>query len=410
MSPTEVPAAVAAVVGRLARVDPANPPLDRAAVEHALGRHFAALRLDPRPVRWMPDLASAYAAAEGRAWDPEWSVAEARAWLGARDALTLPGDTAWELGMTPLEPAARAAVRKAAWRREDARVPAAGWPVRAVRMPGRAEESAPVLVTMPPEGGASRNPLASAWETGRRGAALAPRLGRDGAAESRATRYEPWRPHRFELLTGASAAGEAAVWMAAPAAAESSARAEVRRMAEIWTPLLDAFEAGLWLFFMFAEETLALPRPAVRLQGDRFHAEDGPALAWPGGTRRWFWKGVEVPQYVVEEPSRITPRAILDERNAELRRVLLERHGAERFLRALGAEPVHADDFGTLYRVEFPGDEPLVMVKVLNSTPELDGSRREYFLRVPPNVETAHEAVAWTFGLSAAEYHPDSEA
>ena len=46
------------------------------------------------------------------------------------------------------------------------------------------------------------------------------------------------------------------------------------------------------------------------------------------------------------------------------------------------------------------------MVEVRNSTPEPDGSRKTYFLRVPPTVRTAREAVAWTFGLGAVEYRP----
>jgi len=43
---------------------------------------------------------------------------------------------------------------------------------------------------------------------------------------------------------------------------------------------------------------------------------------------------------------------------------------------------------------------------VVNGTPDPDGSHRRYFLRVPPNVRTAHEAVAWTYGLTAREYEP----
>jgi len=39
---------------------------------------------------------------------------------------------------------------------------------------------------------------------------------------------------------------------------------------------------------------------------------------------------------------------------------------------------------GELYFAEVPGDEPLVMVKVMNSTLEPDGSPKPYFLRVHP--------------------------
>ena len=54
-------------------------------------------------------------------------------------------------------------------------------------------------------------------------------------------------------------------------------------------------------------------------------------------------------------------------------------------------------------------DEPLVVVEVQNSTPESDGSRKTYFLRVPPQTQTAREGVAWTFGMSRDEYAPRRE-
>jgi hypothetical protein len=49
-----------------------------------------------------------------------------------------------------------------------------------------------------------------------------------------------------------------------------------------------------------------------------------------------------------------------------------------------------------------PGD--LRIVEVMNGTPEVDGSRKTYWLRVPPWVRTAGEAVAWTYGMTADEY------
>ncbi len=44
------------------------------------------------------------------------------------------------------------------------------------------------------------------------------------------------------------------------------------------------------------------------------------------------------------------------------------------------------------------------MVKVVNSTPEPDGSFKDYFLRVPPTCQTALEAVAWTFDKTPEQY------
>lgn len=44
------------------------------------------------------------------------------------------------------------------------------------------------------------------------------------------------------------------------------------------------------------------------------------------------------------------------------------------------------------------------MVKVVNSTPELDGSFKDYFLRVPPTMKRARQAVAWTFDVPEDDY------
>ena len=56
-----------------------------------------------------------------------------------------------------------------------------------------------------------------------------------------------------------------------------------------------------------------------------------------------------------------------------------------------------------------PGDEPIVMVEMVNLTCERDGSFKRYLLRVPPNIQTAHEAVAWTFDVPAKDYAPQIE-
>jgi len=116
-----------------------------------------------------------------------------------------------------------------------------------------------------------------------------------------------------------------------------------------------------------------------------------------------------VESYVVDNPERITVADIEAETNAEVRRVKIERIGQGRYLLDSGAREVHRDDYGTLYRKEVPGDEPLVMVKVLNATPEPDGSFKDYFLRVPSTMRTAREAVAWTFGKNPDNYEPGQE-
>jgi hypothetical protein len=176
----------------------------------------------------------------------------------------------------------------------------------------------------------------------------------------------------------------------------------------IWLPLAHAFEAGLWLVWVLQREIVAVPRPDIRSEAGRLHASDGPAVLWPRGPRYFFWRGLQVPENIITRP--VSARRILDEENAELRRVLLERMGYEAFLRALKAKPVDQDEFGILYRAPLRlAREHLAFVRVTNSTPEPDGSRRESYLRVPPTVRTAREAVAWTFGMSEEEYMPHQE-
>ena len=141
----------------------------------------------------------------------------------------------------------------------------------------------------------------------------------------------------------------------------------------------------------------------------RLHCPGGPSIAYRDGWALHHWHGVLMPDYVIERPAEIKPEVIGAERNAEVRRVMIERYGTERYLLDSGAEQIASDRFGTLYRKTLANDEPIVMVKVRNSTPEPDGSVRDYFLRVPPDTRTAAAACAWTFGLGAKEYAPEVE-
>ena len=49
------------------------------------------------------------------------------------------------------------------------------------------------------------------------------------------------------------------------------------------------------------------------------------------------------------------------------------------------------------------------MVKVVNSTAEPDGSFKDYYLRVPPAITKARDAVAWTFDVSPEEYAVEAQ-
>lgn len=140
---------------------------------------------------------------------------------------------------------------------------------------------------------------------------------------------------------------------------------------------------------------------------------------------------------IVEHPELITRDHIEAESNAEVRRVMIDRFGAERYIVESGAKQIAKDPYGILWRKEVPDDEPLVMVEVLNSTPEIDGSLstkealakfhrdtpvchdgmmmplsqapdclrfKKYMLRVPPDMKSAKQACAQSFAMTEEEY------
>jgi hypothetical protein len=189
-------------------------------------------------------------------------------------------------------------------------------------------------------------------------------------------------------------------------------------------------------------------KPAVHVEqagaARRLHNDKGAAVE-SDVENLYFWHGVMVPSYAVTHPEWITVDEIEHETNAEVRRVLIERYGQQRYLLDAGAKEIHRDRFGVLYSKEIDGDEPLVMVRVLNSTPEPDGSLtrdeamaafgpdaataevdtetgevsvrllressstvrfKDYFIRVPPATRTAHAAVAWSFDTPTRQYGP----
>jgi len=139
----------------------------------------------------------------------------------------------------------------------------------------------------------------------------------------------------------------------------------------------------------------------------RLHNEKGPCLSYADGWEMHAVRGIVVPPRLISFLRLQTFDAIAVERNVEVRRMMLDIYGVERFLRDAGAEMIQKDECGELFIRRFePGRDPAVIVCVVNSTPEPDGHHRRYFIRVPPHVRTAREAVAWTFGLSADEYKP----
>lgn len=160
--------------------------------------------------------------------------------------------------------------------------------------------------------------------------------------------------------------------------------------------------------YPFASIAVAvLPATTVATDAEeRPHAENGPALAWADGTQFFAWHGRLVPPEIIDPDRPVTRRRIDRETDLELRWVLTERYGLGRYLMEAGATEIQHDDCGRLYRLSQFLSEPIQAVRVVNHTPEPDGSLREFWLRVPPTIATARQAVAWTFDLPTEDYDP----
>lgn len=232
---------------------------------------------------------------------------------------------------------------------------------------------------------------AQLWEAT---AALADRI-RTGVVAGLAPRPEDEGAVRLVLLDAVLGQHDAA-WLAAfdGRGDRLTGLAEVARNAGWWWPYENA--------------VVISERPDVlhRDEAGRLDHGEGPALAYGDGFALHAWRGMPVPAAFLAELSSLTPERIRAEENAELRRVMLEYYGYDRYLTESGAEPVHRDEAGVLWRIALDGDEDVVMVEVVNSTPEPDGTHRTYWLRVPPATRTARDGVAWTFGLEGAAYAP----
>jgi len=163
--------------------------------------------------------------------------------------------------------------------------------------------------------------------------------------------------------------------------------------------------------------------------GDRLHFVGGSAIRWRDGFELFRWHGIPVPARLVCQPETITLQEINDERNAEIRRAMLSLYGMDRYLHDTGAVPLTGgtDDWGALYEIKHPNGRRSLLVKVVNSSPEPDGTFKDYYLRVHPELRplqrrgnrvtvtgepqalTARNAVASTFGKRGEHYAPELE-
>lgn len=148
--------------------------------------------------------------------------------------------------------------------------------------------------------------------------------------------------------------------------------------------LLLPFEKACWVF----------DRP-LQCHADaegRFHYEGGPALLFGDGYSSFQFHGVQLPErYGRVHPHRWQADWLLQEQNAELRRVLIQGIGYDRLCQELQAEALNTWREYTLLRISPAIDvEPIYLLKMTcPSTGYIHATR------VPPSIQSAREAIRW---------------
>jgi hypothetical protein len=159
-----------------------------------------------------------------------------------------------------------------------------------------------------------------------------------------------------------------------------------------WFPFVDAYEAGLWLFWLTDAEVVALSRPIVQLNGEQVHSEVGPAVRWPEGEEEYFvLNGIPVSREIVEAPARdLDPRLMVTEQNADARREIVRKIGLERVCQGLNAKCIDSEGGYELLLLDLEDGRVRPFLKMKDPTTgicHVDG--------VDPECTTVAAALAW---------------
>ena len=152
-------------------------------------------------------------------------------------------------------------------------------------------------------------------------------------------------------------------------------------------PLFEAFCAGAWLLHWTDDTLFWVAKPTIHKDAQNRLHHDSHAAVISNLEDIYFWHGVFVQKSVICNPESITLQDIQSEKNAEVRRVLIERFGEVRYLEESGLEPIASDEkFGTIYTEILNAGRPICRLRVINRSPELDGSYKPYWLPINPGL------------------------
>ena len=167
---------------------------------------------------------------------------------------------------------------------------------------------------------------------------------------------------------------------------------------------LEACKHGLGYYINLGSVAIGIMRPEAHVDMEqRIHNPQGPAIVW-GDEKQYWWRGVKVPEKWITDPDSVDPKDALTWENMEQRAALCEILGWGKILKTLNPKVIDTDpdpEIGELLEVDIPDAPGSKFLRVLC------GTGREFCLAVPPDMKTALQANAWSWGLDKEEYKPE---
>ncbi|BAY07598.1 DUF6745 domain-containing protein [Calothrix sp. NIES-2098] len=157
-----------------------------------------------------------------------------------------------------------------------------------------------------------------------------------------------------------------------------------------------------WMF-PYEGVAIAILRPQICWNSaGEIHGEGIPAIEFPDGFGVYAYRGINLPEkYGKLHPTNWRAEWLLEQRNAELRRVLIQGIGYERICQELQAKECDRWQEYTLLQIESEVDvEPIHLLKMT-----CPSTGFIHVLRVPPDISSAREAIRWVnWGIDPADF------
>lgn len=162
-----------------------------------------------------------------------------------------------------------------------------------------------------------------------------------------------------------------------------------------------AKHCGFW--WAFDKVAVATPKPLkINLDSNcKLHALSEAAVRYKGFNVYAYHGTVIPPEYGTVHPTQWQAKWLLEETNAELRRVLIQGIGYTRLIEELKAVELDSWHGYVLLKIDADADvEPIVLLKMT-----CPSTACIHVLRIPPNTLSAREAIKWVnWGIDAQDF------